>query len=235
MKIACIGDSLTEGRPGVSFFKLLTTKHQHIEFDNLGKPGETVKSLHIRLEKSKLDSYYDLIFLWIGVNDVYSKLLKVQAQPVTKNHLEFKANYLNVLEMILGSAKHIVLVSPAIVGEEMENAPNVELKDLSSIIQSISSKYANVSFLNMQEVFENHLENVNSSDYLNTNVMRVMKDVLFYKNPLRINRLSQKRGLHLTLDGIHLNSKGAAIVAEEYTAVIEQLQLQETNRHSYER
>lgn len=52
MKIACIGDSLTEGRPGVLFFKKLIAKHPHIKFDNLGKPGETVKSLHTRLEKS---------------------------------------------------------------------------------------------------------------------------------------------------------------------------------------
>lgn len=227
MKIACIGDSLTEGRPGVSFFKLLTTKHPHIEFDNLGKPGETVKSLHTRLEKSKLATFYDLSFLWIGVNDVYTKLLKVQAQPVTKDHQEFRDYYVNCLKMILASSNHVVLVTPALIGETIKNTPNKELKELSSIIQSISSKYANVSFLNMQEVFEQHLEQVNSSDYMNTNVIRVMKDVLLYKNPLRIDRLSKKRGLHLTLDGIHLNSKGAELVVEEYSAVIKRLQLQE--------
>lgn len=228
MRIACIGDSLTEGRPGVSFFKLLTTKHPHIEFDNLGKPGETVKSLHTRLEKSKLATSYDLSFLWIGVNDVYSKLLKVQAQPVTKDHQEFKDYYVNCVEMILASSKHVV---SALIGEAIKNTPNKELKELSSIIQSISSKYTNVSFLNMQEVFAHHLEEVKSSEYMNTNVMRVMKDVLFYKNPLRIDRLSKKRGLHLTLDGVHLNSKGAGLVVGEYTAVIEQLQLQEATVH----
>ena len=231
MKIACIGDSLTEGRPGVSFFKQLTAKHPHIKFDNLGKPGETVKSLHTRLERSTLGSYYDLSFLWIGVNDVYAKLLKVQAQPVTEDHQEFKGYYVNVLEMILTSSKHVVLVTPALIGEEIKNASNTELKELSSIIHSISSKYANVSFLNMQKVFESHLQQVDSSDYINTNVLQVMKDVLFYKNPLRIDRLSQKRGLHFTLDGVHLNSKGAELVMEEYSSVIEQLQLQEATVH----
>ncbi|MEB2301397.1 SGNH/GDSL hydrolase family protein [Lysinibacillus xylanilyticus] len=224
MKIACIGDSLTEGRPGVSFFKQLTAKHQHIELDNLGKPGETVKSLHTRLEKSKLDNY-DLSFLWIGVNDVYAKLLKMQAQPVTKDHQEFQDYYVKVLEMILASSKHVVLVTPALIGEAIKNTSNTEIKELSSIIQTISSKYTNVSFLNMQKVFEQHLEHVNSSDYINTNIMRVMIDTLFYKNPLRIDRLSKKRGLHLTLDGVHLNSKGAELVVGEYTAYIEKLQL----------
>ena len=45
-------------------------------------------------------------------------------------------------------------------------------------------------------------------------------DVLLYKKPERIDRLSSKRELHLTLDGIHLNSKGARIVAEEYSSII---------------
>lgn len=53
--------------------------------------------------------------------------------------------------------------------------------------------------------------------------MTVMKDVFFYKNPARIDRLSSKRGLHLTLDGIHLNSNGALSVAEEYASMIDQL------------
>src|SRR5690625_7743625 len=69
MKIALIGDSLTEGRPGVSFFNILKEKFPNITFINLGKPGETVKSLHTRLLKTKLDIDYDLTFLWIGVND----------------------------------------------------------------------------------------------------------------------------------------------------------------------
>jgi len=59
------------------------------------------------------------------------------------------------------------------------------------------------------------------SGFINTNVIRVLLDVLFYKSPLRIDKLSQKRGLHLTLDGVHLNSKGADIVAQQYSSIIE--------------
>lgn len=75
----------------------------------------------------------------------------------------------------------------------------------------------------MQSVFEKSLTKLNSSDYISISVLRVMKDVLFYKNPIRIDKLSKKRGLHLTLDGIHLNSNGAAMVAEEYALIIERL------------
>ncbi|WP_368652820.1 SGNH/GDSL hydrolase family protein [Ornithinibacillus sp. 4-3] len=222
MKIGLIGDSLTEGRPGVSFVNILKDKYPSFTLENLGKPGESVKSLHTRLTKTPLDTDYDLSFLWIGVNDVYSKLLKVQAQPIVSGHEEFQEYFTNVLELVITSSKRVVAVSPAIVGEKIENTSNKELKELALIIQFITNKYPDVSFLNMHSVFEKGLAKLDCSDYISTSVMGVMKDVLFYRNPVRIDKLSKKRGLHLTLDGIHLNSKGASLVADEYAALIDQ-------------
>ena len=223
MKIALIGDSLTEGRPGVSFPNILKEKFSDIIFVNLGKPGESVKSLYTRLMKEKLEMDYDLTFLWIGVNDVYSKLLSVQAQPVAKNLEEFEEYYAKVLELIIESSKKVITVSPAIVGENTNNASNNEIKQMNVLIESITSKYENVSFLNMQSVFFNHLSKVNPSDYMNTKVMRVMMDVLLYRKASRVDKISKKRGLHLTLDGIHLNSVGAQIVADCYATIIQDL------------
>ena len=222
MKIGLIGDSLTEGRPGVSFYNILQSKYPSITLNNLGKPGETIKSLHTRLMKTKLDTDYDSVFLWIGVNDVYSKLLKVQAQPVAKDQQEFNDYFNKVLEFITPNSKQIVVVSPAIIGENINNPSNRELRELSTIMEA-SCKYSKVSFLNINSIFEKQLATLNCSDYISTGVFRVMKDVLFYKKPDRIDRLSSKRGLHLTLDGIHLNSKGAVIVAEEYSTLIDRL------------
>ncbi|MEH7380259.1 SGNH/GDSL hydrolase family protein [Bacillus sp. JJ1533] len=223
MKIGLIGDSLTEGRPGVSFVNILKEKYPNLSFDNLGKPGETVKSLHNRLTKIKLETNYELIFLWIGVNDVYSKLLRVQAQPVAKSFEEFREYYNKILEMVISSSKQVVTVAPALVGETLQNESNKEITMLSSIIQSLSKDHhVNVSFLDMHSIFGEHLLKATSSDYVSINVMRVMLDVLFYKHPTRIDRLSKKRGLHLTLDGIHLNSIGAGLVAEQYSTIIDQ-------------
>ena len=222
MKIALIGDSLTEGRPGVSFSKMLKDKYPQFQFDNLGKPGESIKSLHSRLSKTKLDTDYDIAFLWIGVNDVYSKLLKVQAQPVAEDHQIFNEYFSKVLDMVIPNSIRVIAVSPAIVGEDIKNPSNSELRELSSIIETVSHKHTKVSFLNMQSVFERHLSNVSSSKYVSTGVLTVIKDVLFYKNPKRIDQLSKKRGLHFTLDGIHLNSHGASIVTEEFSKIIDQ-------------
>ncbi|MBD8037403.1 SGNH/GDSL hydrolase family protein [Solibacillus sp. A46] len=223
MKIALIGDSLTAGRPGVPFHTILEDKFPNITFVNLGKPGETVKSLYTRLLEKKLRDDYDLSFIWIGVNDVYSKLLSVQAQPVAKDYDEFQTYYEKVLALVIESSNKVVTVTPTVVGENTNNAPNNEIKELNHLIQSIAHKQTNVGFLDIQSAFLNHLSAVNSSDYISTKVLSVMTDVLFYKKPSRIDKKSKKRGLHLTLDGIHLNSTGAQLVADIYTAEIERL------------
>lgn len=223
MKVGLVGDSLTEGRPGVSFAKILQKQYPHITFDNLGKPGETVKSLHERLSKTPITSDYDLIFLWIGVNDVYSKLLSVQAQPVSKDIEEFRDVFQKVVDIVVHSSKQVVTVSAALAGENLNNKPTNDIKDLNEAIQSISSNYSQVHFLDLHTLFKKQLGQVASSDYLNTNVMRVMIDAIFIKDPKRIDRLSMKRGLHFTLDGIHFNSKGAKLVAEEYAMLIDRL------------
>ena len=220
MKIALIGDSLTEGRPGVSFYNILKEEFPNITFVNLGKSGETVKSLYMRLLETKLEQDYDLTFLWIGVNDVYSKLLSVQAQPVTQNLDEFKDYYEKVLEFIIGTSKKVVTVSLSIVGENTENTHNNEIKELNALLQNITRNYSNVSFLDIHPVFLNHLSNLNCSNYISTKVMRVIVDVLFYKKPSRVDKISKERGLHLTMDGIHLNSAGAEIVAGMYASEI---------------
>ena len=215
MKIALIGDSLTEGRPGVSFANMLKERFPNDSFVNLGKPGETVKSLHSRLTKTGVDDDFDVAYLWIGTNDVYSKLLSVKAQPVVENHEEFKQVYQQVLEIVISSSKKVVAVSPALVGEHIENPSNKEIKELSTLIKSLSEN-KHIHYMDLHAVFERALASGNSSGYISTNPFRVMFDVFFYKNEARIDQLSTKRGLQLTLDGIHLNSEGAKIVADEY-------------------
>ena len=81
-------------------------------------------------------------------------------------------------------------------------------------------KKSYIHYLDLHAVFERALANGNSSGYISTNPFRVMFDVFFYKNEARIDQLSYKRGLKLTLDGIHLNSAGAKIVSDEYAHVI---------------
>ncbi len=50
--------------------------------------------------------------------------------------------------------------------------------------------------------------------------MRVL-DALMLQSREQIDRVAAERGLYLTLDGIHLNGKGAELVAEAFLGLID--------------
>jgi len=70
MRIAFLGDSLTEGRPGESFFVRLQARLPGDELLNHGRAGDTVPGLRARLERSPLGPL-DLAVVWIGTNDAF--------------------------------------------------------------------------------------------------------------------------------------------------------------------
>jgi lysophospholipase L1-like esterase len=68
MKIAFLGDSLTEGWPGAAYFPLLARRLPRHELLNLGRAGDTVLDLRRRVTQVGLGAV-DLAFIWVGVND----------------------------------------------------------------------------------------------------------------------------------------------------------------------
>jgi hypothetical protein len=70
MRISFLGDSLTEGRPGESFFVRLRALLPGEELLNYGRAGDTVPALLARLERTALEPV-DLTVVWIGVNDAF--------------------------------------------------------------------------------------------------------------------------------------------------------------------
>ena len=68
MRIAFLGDSLTEGWPGAAFFPLLEERFAAHRLVNLGRAGDSVADLLRRVPRQDPGSV-DLAFVWIGVND----------------------------------------------------------------------------------------------------------------------------------------------------------------------
>jgi len=70
MRIAFLGDSLTEGRPGESFLVRLVPLLPGDELVNHGRAGDTIPGLLARLETGELAAA-DLAVVWIGTNDAF--------------------------------------------------------------------------------------------------------------------------------------------------------------------
>jgi lysophospholipase L1-like esterase len=190
-KIAFLGDSLTEGIVGASYFDILQEKLSSHELFNYGKGGDTVVSLYRRLRRSGMATRFDLGVLWIGVNDVFVKThwfypikKRLRRQPWAKNKEEFRQFYHSLLEFLRDNFSSIFTLPPLFIGEESHNKWNRELEVLSTIIQDLSLVDPLTEFIDIRQPF--------------------------------LSRLGSKgeKGLFFTIDGVHLSKEGAALVAE---------------------
>ena len=102
----------------------------------------------------------------------------------------------------------------------MDNKWNCELGVLSEIIRELSEIYENVEYLSLRENFISKLSSKNISDYIMKSAFSVIWDAMICRTPEQVDKRALARGLHFTLDGVHLNSAGAEIVAAEFLKII---------------
>ncbi|MFC1976385.1 SGNH/GDSL hydrolase family protein [Chloroflexota bacterium] len=235
MKIALYGDSLTEGMAGVSYLNYLQELLPGHELLNYGKGGDTVISLYQRIVRQQLVHPVDVIFLFVGVNDIFVHVsrhfhwLKTLArQPWVKDVDEFARYYQKTLDLLTPGAARVFTVSPLLIGENVANVWNKELAALCETICRVSVDYGNVDYLDLRADFTAALDPDSISPYVIKSATRVVLDTLFL-NDKKIDRESAARGLQLTLDGVHLNSQGARLVAENFDAAIRSLNHKEKN------
>ena len=227
MRIAFYGDSLVKGNPGVAFLDVLQPMLSRHAFVNLGKGGDTVISLSRRIEKSE-QTPSDLAVLWVGVNDVLSMLslghsaLKwVTRQPRARDLVEFRAYYHRILSRLRRSSDNILAISPLLIGEELSNPWNRKLEELARIAHSAAASFDHTYYLDLRARLAAVPAMREASDYLPRSITRILLDSLFLQGSAGIDRAATRRGLHLTLDGVHLNSRGAQEVATLLRAEIE--------------
>lgn len=231
MKIAFYGDSLTEGIAGASYLAYLQELGSEHELINYGRGGDTVISLYQRIVRQKLDQRVDLSFLFVGVNDIfvhlswnYPLLKAIFKQPWVKGVAEFTAYYQKTLDLLTAKASHVFTTSPLIIGEDVSNEWNKRLETLCEAIRETSADYENVDYIDLRADFisalNGHQNGYQISPYLPKSATRIGLDTLLLRRNEQIDHKAATRGLHVTLDGVHLNSKGAKLVAENFSKAI---------------
>jgi lysophospholipase L1-like esterase len=227
MRIACFGDSLTSGLPGSSYFAVLRENFPDDTLLNFGKGNDTVVSLFRRVSAVRFDQTLNIAFLWIGVNDVpqtdgwsYRAFHNLVGQRRAKDIHEFRSCYQSTVELLCGKAERVIVAPPALKGENLDSRWNRRLGDLAKVIRNVAAGYDKVEFLDLQAAFARELASIPVSDQLPRKPFRVLLDALTLKTDEQVDAKAAERGLHLTLDGVHLNSAGAKLVASALTASI---------------
>ena len=191
-KIVFFGDSITQAavKKG-GFIDLMQTMlqqkgiDQNFELIGAGIGGNKIYDLYLRIENDVLVKKPDVVVVYIGVNDVWHKASSGTGTDFDK----FGKFYDAVVKKIQATGAKVIIVTPAAIGEKNDYS-NPQDGDLNAY-SSWMRKYAKTNghgLVDLRTIFHEYSLANNPDNWFS-----------------RI----------LTTDGVHLNEKGNALVAEE--------------------
>ena len=191
-KVVFFGDSITEAAVQKGGYidvlqNMITEKGaaNNFELNGAGVSGNKIYDLYLRIEKDVLDKKPDVVVIWVGVNDVWHKSSSGTGTDFDK----FGRFYDAVVKKIQQGGAKVIVVTPAAIGEKNDysNAQDGDLNGYSSWLR----KYVKENGLGLVDL-----------------------RTIFHEYSVAHNPNNLDRGI-LTTDGVHLNTKGNALVAEE--------------------
>jgi isoamyl acetate esterase len=196
-RIVFLGDSITAGgsRPDgyITLIKnSINTVHQDlcIETINAGISGNKVPNLQTRLEKDVLAKKPTIVFIYIGINDVWhwkkdKDGVLVGGTPTDK----YESGLKEIIGKIKDAGARVILCTATVIGEKNDgsNERDKMLDEYCDISRKVASE-TKIELVDLRKAF---------LDYLKTN-----------------NKENKTKGI-LTGDSVHLNLQGNKLVAEE--------------------
>ena len=206
-RIVFFGDSITQ--LGVNPGGYVTLVDQaigltgkDIEVIGAGISGHKVPDLQERLERDVLSRDPTIVFVYIGINDVWHwELAK------TRDHLrgttpeDFKSGLLDIIGRMQDYDIRVILCTPTIVGEQKGGVNQLDpMLDRYADISRKVAQSAEIQLLDLRKAFVNYLETNNTED--------AHQHILTY-------------------DGVHLNDRGNQFLA---SLILESLGVSQTER-----
>jgi lysophospholipase L1-like esterase len=132
----------------------------------------------------------DVVFIWVGVNDVWHKATSGTGTDADK----FDKFYEAIINRLLDRHIRTILVTPAVIGEKTDftNQQDGDLNAYSQIIRNLAQKY-HCGLVDLREIFHNY--------------------------ELKNNPGNKESGI-LTVDRVHLTEAGNQLVAENMLDVL---------------
>lgn len=195
-KVVFFGDSITQAAVNANGYidvlrKELDKKDRGNEYELIGAgiSGNKVPDLQARLERDVLSRNPDVVFIYIGINDVWH-----YAQP---NHsgtpkAKFQAGLTDMVTQLKAKNIRVILCTPTVIGEAAAgtNPQDRMLDDYAAASRQVAQA-TGTEFCDLRAAFQRYLGKYNKSN-MDKNV--------------------------LTTDGVHLNNAGNQLVAREMLA-----------------
>jgi len=228
-RILFIGDSITEGKIGIGYVDIIQRNFPEFLCHNYGRGGDTLSGIFTRLFKIlKVDTeYYDIIIIEAGHNDLFLPYVKskwkfTSIRKVTPLN-KIEDFYDNGLRRIgLYTKAKIIVTTLSCLGEDLNSPINQKRRLVNAQIKEVGSKHG-AYIADVSPFFDRILRKSISNYNLMDHPLNLVLDYFRSKRTNWVEKISRKRQLILTIDGGHLNSKGAIIYAKEISRILNML------------
>jgi acyl-CoA thioesterase I len=223
--VSVLGDSLTEGWVSASFVRLLKQrlKSRRYRFQNAGVGGDFMYNIRTRLGPV-IDSDPGIIVVLAGTNDAQYQLLDHTARltiegqkllPQSPSLSWFCDNLFVLIQTLLQHTRaRIAVCSIPPLGEDLEGTPNQQVRMYNGAILAAAEE-TGVGYLPVFEAMERYLSRQQSGRGKPYTSPGLIEDLMWDHFVLRKDwdTIGAKNGFLLHTDGIHLNRRGAGIIA----------------------
>ena len=229
MKIICVGDSLTRAQVSADYVALLRDRLPHAEIVNAGVNYEPSSVLAERVA-AVADQGPDVVTVLTGTNDLRALLSeqdraslrgrwRLTADPTADG---YRANLTTIVRTVRErSGARVALLSPPVIGEELGSAPLRLAGEFAEIVAKVATDQ-DAAYLPLYERMTELLRRDGGRPGTSFRPGRRLASTAAMQHFLLrrgFDAISRSRGLMLTTDTIHLNSRGATLIAdliEEY-------------------
>ncbi|MGD0091160.1 MAG: SGNH/GDSL hydrolase family protein [Planctomycetota bacterium] len=196
-KIVFLGDSITAGGSSPKGYitlatKAITTAHPDFELTtvNAGISGHKVPNLQGRLDKDVLSKKPTIVFIYIGINDVWHWKKQPDGKMTGGTPKDkYEEGLKDLISRITQAGARALLCTPTVIGEKASGTNNSDamLEEYCEISRKVATE-TKTPLVDLHKAF---------LDYLKAN-----------------NPDNKERGI-LTADGVHLSDAGNKLVAEQ--------------------
>ncbi|MEW2068694.1 GDSL-type esterase/lipase family protein [Streptomyces sp. NPDC007346] len=225
-RVACLGDSLTRAQLSVDYLDLLERRHPpgDVRLARFAANGDFAHNLSRRLDPVVADPP-DVITVLIGTNDARASLAGYPVEQAMKRKRLPERPSAGRFQQCLGAVVErlrretdatIGLLSLPVLGQQLDGAAAQASRAYSRMIAEVATT-TGATYLPLHERQTEELREADPPPIPYRELTTAAgAGALLRHAVLRrgLDTVSRRRGLVLTTDHIHQNSRGAALVAE---------------------
>jgi lysophospholipase L1-like esterase len=223
--VSILGDSLTEGWVSANFVQMLEQRlgSRGYRFQNAGVGGDFLHNLRTRLGPV-IDSGPSSIIVLAGANDAQHQLLNHATRVTIEGQKQlpespslgwFRDNLLGLIQTLQQQTQaRIAACSVPPLGEDLEGVPNEQVREYNRAILA-AAEQTGISYLPVFEEMDRYLSQWQSGQGKPYTGPGLIPDSMWDHFVLRRDwdTIGVANGFLLHTDGIHLNQRGAGIIA----------------------